>query len=299
MSIHITYMLQTIHSSASELRRPSPQFAFLGRMRAARVRWAAALLALAGRTIADYHDAFVIPDCAEWCSEHTCWHEHCQRCYEDRGCDRPVTPPPSPPQPPAPPPLPAGPRHCGRTYSPCISGFQCCILDSDGCFRKPGKVYAMCRPMRSAPADENGACVDTEDWLCPSSWRVLPPPSLPPARPPPPPAAPSPPPSPAPPPCASHYERCWAYGEPVLCCVDAGLFGCQRRRGKKFAMCKPTPGGIEACVDSDEWLCPGWELPPPSPPAPPFSPAPSLPPLLPAPPFPPPSPSLPLPPAPP
>ena len=90
------------------------------------------------------------------------------------------------------------------------------------CFKKPGGAfYAQCRPT-------SGTCKDTADWLCPG-W--------------------------------SECGRPWGFCTHSRCCHDEPDrdFGCFKRPDGKGATCRPLPAAGEACVDSDEWLCPGWD----------------------------------------
>lgn len=52
--------------------------------------------------------------------------------------------------------------------------------------------------------------------------------------------------------CAHDYQDCTA----SKCCTTAG-FGCFKRPSKAYAQCRPYSS---PCEDSDEWMCPGWEL---------------------------------------
>ena len=74
------------------------------------------------------------------------------------------------------------------------------------------------------------------------------------ARPPfpsPPPSPPFPPPSP-PPPCPTQsYGNCLT----SHCCVDSSKYGCYKRPTKQYAQCRPL---VSNCVDTADWLCPGW-----------------------------------------
>ena len=36
-------------------------------------------------------------------------------------------------------------------------------------------------------------------------------------------------------------------------------FGCYKRRGLEFAQCRPLPPAGQACADTTDWRCPGWE----------------------------------------
>ena len=211
--------------------------------------------------------------CMPWCSHWICYQPACMGCGPDIGCIRP--PPPTPPSPPPTPPTPPrGPDGCKFTYEPCIAAPQTCCSPNDGCYKRVGHKFAMCKPRQTF-------CRDTEDWLCPG-WQESPPPP-----PPPPPdwTFPSPPPSPTVPVavCAGHVAPCL---EEKCCTVGTQL--CYKRTGKKFAMCKKPPAGKTAC-DIDGWDCPERWIPSPPPPSPLSPPAPPRPPY----PSPPPSPSAP------
>ena len=87
-------------------------------------------------------------------------------------CELPIDPPPPPP-----PPIPKELLQCSERHAECTAEPSCCRRPDDGCFRRPTKAYAQCRPMpKDAP------CVDG-DWLCPG-WRDRLHPSPPPPRPP-------------------------------------------------------------------------------------------------------------------
>ena len=159
------------------------------------------------------------------------------------------------------------------------------------CFRKRGERgspygYAACRA--TCPEDED------DPWDC----EVLAPPQddasaaagVASAAPPLPPYDSSmprrPPALPPPPPCSERYETCWE----THCCKST-LDGCYRRAGRQFAMCKPiASGGPQFCVSDENWLCPGWDAPPPTPPPTPPQPPqpPETPPQEPLPPYAPP-----------
>ena len=200
--------------------------------------------------------------CMSWCSHWTCEQDGCMGCGPGIGCIRP--PPPSPPSPPPTPPAPPrGPNGCEFTYEPCIAAPQTCCSPNDGCYKRVGHKFAMCKPRELF-------CRDTDDWLCPG-WQESPPP------PPPDWTLPSPPPSPPVPVavCAGFVAPCL---ELKCCAMETQL--CYKRTGKQFAMCKNPPAGKTAC-DIDGWECPERWIPspppllPPSPPAPPRAPYPS------------------------
>lgn len=225
--------------------------------------------------------------CAEWCDRHTCDLHDCRECGGERGCGARGPPcekwcnaytcefaqclgcgyPPNPAkgcQRASPPPLP--PRapwqgRCGKRYEACFQWPNCCLDEADGCFKRTGRQFAMCKPKPI------GVCTSDDKWECPgwSGPMKFPPPNPPPKpplpKPPPPsPSPPSPPPAPLRPPwaakCSPSWQRCydWPY-----CCLSEGD-GCYRRAGKQFAMCRPLPKD-GPCVDSDMWECPGWEPP--------------------------------------
>ena len=205
------------------------------------------------------------PGCDAWCSEYTCYdaadpnrNRECLLCPWCQG-------PPSPPAPPV------NPGHCAYTYQPCFQQWPiiaplCCVRETDGCYRRKGRLYAMCKPL----PPYGTPCVDDDTWLCPGTWGASPP------TPPTPPAAPSPPP---PPPCAGHYQECTH----SMCCLNG--WPCLKKRGRWFAQCR-NPREMQAlykygvCRPTDQWDCPGWQHsppPPPLPPAPPEAPTPSIP----------------------
>lgn len=128
---------------------------------------------------------------------------------------------------------------------------QCCHSEFDGCFKRTGRAFAMCRPMAFV-----GECVDDDAWTCPESWIPSPPPPRPP------PGAPAPPPRP---PCTDNFAPCGR----SQCCADAS-FACYKRNGKMFAQCRPRRELFagDVCTDTDMWLCPSYWEPPPRPPAP-------------------------------
>ena len=53
--------------------------------------------------------------------------------------------------------------------------------------------------------------------------------------------------------CSANFKSCFG----TKCC-SSELFGCQRRTGKQFALCRRTDAA--GCVDDGgDWQCPGWE----------------------------------------
>ena len=150
--------------------------------------------------------------CCEF-EEHTCFRKRGQRgspygyaaclavCPTDGSwdCEVLTQPQPNPPSPPpdsrpsAPDPL----RHCSERWSTCWDN-HCCHSPLDGCYRRVGRMFAMCKPLPTGP------CVTDDNWACPGwdSPPPAPPPQAPrlPDAPPPPPDLPPPPPPPPPPP---------------------------------------------------------------------------------------------------
>ena len=55
---------------------------------------------------------------------------------------------------------------CADNYATCTDS-PCCKSEGFGCFRRPDKPYAQCRPMPAAPA----VCTDDSSWLCPG-WEL-------------------------------------------------------------------------------------------------------------------------------
>ena len=56
--------------------------------------------------------------------------------------------------------------------------------------------------------------------------------------------------------CSSPYRSCW---DSRCCRSDAAhAFGCFRRVGRRYAMCRPLPAA-GACTADATWVCPGWE----------------------------------------
>ena len=180
--------------------------------------------------------AVPLPTCLGWCNQWTCDMDACLACGPSKGCEY-LSPPP-----------PANPGHCGHTYQPC-SQTKCCVSEGDRCFKKAGKVFAMCRPHSQLL----NCGKDGDDWECPDSSPL-------------PPRSPSPPMTPPPPPSPGKYKQCWSghLDEQEVPC-ELPNFGCFRRRGKRFAQCRPL---VTPCIDNPEsdWVCPGWSLAPPDPP---------------------------------
>ena len=90
----------------------------------------------------------------------------------------PQTPPDSTPLPPCPPPSPP----CSARYETCWLT-HCCNSPLDGCYRRRGKQFAMCKPL---PSGGVAFCEDAHDaaWQCPG-WQFPPPnpPMTPPGKP--------------------------------------------------------------------------------------------------------------------
>ena len=158
-------------------------------------------------------------------------------------------PPPPPGKPPSPPTA-CTPADVAGQHFNCLEHGGCCEEEGYTCFRKHGsgrRGYARCLT----------ECPKRDDWACETV-------AFPKPAPPPPPHEGL--------PCAGDYKACLE----SKCCLG-GQWGCHKRVGRQYAMCKPLSchGGNCSCVDTDAWLCPGWELvPPPSPPA--VSPPPAL-----------------------
>ena len=116
---------------------------------------------------------------------------------------------------------------CGQPFSNCLES-KCCVGEPRyGCHKKQGKAFAQCRKV-----DENaGGCTTDGMWQCPGEWEDC---------------------------TTQKYQECWD----SQCCFDAS-FACFRKAGRTYAQCRPMP---KDCVDTDEWLCPGWVKPAPPPP---------------------------------
>lgn len=115
---------------------------------------------------------------------------------------------------------------CARPYGNCVfSG--CCEQLSDKrvfeCLKRPSKLYAQCRPAK--PGSHAHSCTDSDEWLCPG-WSE----------------------------CAAPFGDC----STSHCCMDreGEDFGCFKRPYSAEAQCRPFEAG---CMDTDEWLCPGWD----------------------------------------
>ena len=171
--------------------------------------------------------------CLEWCSEFTCekaWgvEEVKPECSSCVFCLPPPMPPAPPKLPPFPPAPPFTPNFCGKTWDECFFT-QCCMHRSDGCYKRTGKGFAMCRPLVY-----NQNCVSDDEWTCPGEWITPPPSPMPP---------PSPPKSPPPPPCAENFASC----SDSQCCQDWGGFACFKRQGRKCAaVWDHTPTNLHA-----------------------------------------------------
>ena len=113
---------------------------------------------------------------------------------------------------------------CTAAYGNCHES-QCCGDPGFDCYKRAGKKFAQCRPV-----DPAGWCVDNDDWFCPGSPRASDE-------------------------CSQKYDACLE----SKCCADPG-FGCYKRPNNEYAQCRQQrmPDEI-ACVDNDQWLCPGWE----------------------------------------
>ena len=55
---------------------------------------------------------------------------------------------------------------CVDDYGTCTDS-PCCKTEGFGCFKRPDKPYAQCRPMPAPPA----VCTDSGDWMCPG-WEL-------------------------------------------------------------------------------------------------------------------------------
>ena len=177
---------------------------------------------------------------SQWCNMQTCEMEDCGECaiMTNHECYLPPPPPGKPPSPPTA----CTPADVAGQHFNCLEHGGCCEEGGYTCFRKHGsgrRGYARCMT----------ECPERDDWACEAVTFPKP--------------APPPPPHEGLP-CAADYTTCL---EPQ-CCLG-GNWGCYKRAGRHFAMCKPLScnGGNCSCIDSDDWLCPGWELlPPPAPP---------------------------------
>ena len=116
---------------------------------------------------------------------HTCFRKHGSgrrgygRCLvecpqrDDWSCEEVHFPKPRPPPPPY-----DGPP-CADIYQPCLQPPYACCGDKNGCHKRVGKQFSMCKPLRCT--GDSCTCVDDENWLCPG-WekRLAPkPPPLP------------------------------------------------------------------------------------------------------------------------
>ena len=70
----------------------------------------------------------------------------------------------------------------------------------------------------------NGVCRSNENWLCPG-WEE----------------------------CAGAHDEC----SKTQCCADSHNYACYKRPHAYYAQCRIKH---DDCTDSDDWLCPGWEL---------------------------------------
>lgn len=104
-------------------------------------------------------------------------------------------------------------ENCDGKYEACTAS-KCCSDPNFGCFKRPTRSYAQCRPK-----SPDGACTDTADWRCPG-WEL----------------------------CTGRYEAC----QSTNCCSDA-TFTCYRKHGA-YAQCMPTgsctPGTDGECTEA-------------------------------------------------
>jgi len=213
--------------------------------------------------------------CSHWCNIETCDEADCLDCQEREGCPRPPSSPSAPPSP-EPPPMPPAtpPPPCtGTQIGQTCMYTHCCQDPEHTCFRKTGRRgtpygYATCR--LTCPVDGTYDCE-----------ILFAPPPYPPARPPAPQSMEAPQSQFQSPTgaktsiampwarnasCAAMYQNCFNSR-----CCQVRLAGCFRRKGKQFAMCKPLLPLGQQCFGDDprdpvHWQCPGWYIPPPSPP---------------------------------
>ena len=82
-----------------------------------------------------------------------------------------------------------GPVECqgepADNFQPCYAS-RCCSTAGFDCFKSANRTFAQCLPLVRHQGDGDAAgagCVDSQQWLCPDSWR----PPHPPPQPPPPP----------------------------------------------------------------------------------------------------------------
>eukprot|EP00316_Scyphosphaera_apsteinii_P015705 CAMPEP_0119314074 /NCGR_PEP_ID=MMETSP1333-20130426/31579_1 /TAXON_ID=418940 /ORGANISM="Scyphosphaera apsteinii, Strain RCC1455" /LENGTH=399 /DNA_ID=CAMNT_0007319111 /DNA_START=12 /DNA_END=1211 /DNA_ORIENTATION=+ len=105
---------------------------------------------------------------------------------------------------------------------------RCCKDPGHGCYRRMGTGHgaedAVCRPLSaSCSSASEGVGVDA-GWRCPG-WST----------------------------CANAYGTCTLSG----CCQESG-FECKKKPQVWWAQCRPTSASQD-CVNSEEWLCPGWD----------------------------------------
>lgn len=121
---------------------------------------------------------------------------------------------------------------------------MCCENPGFGCYKRNGKMYAMCRPLHGPIKD----CRNEMEWICPGQWSK---------------------------PwlqetmahatscsgktAAANFQDC----STTKCCITSG-YGCFQREGTNYAQCRPLRGTLTSCESSDGWVCPlDWELPAP------------------------------------
>ena len=124
-----------------------------------------------------------------------------------------------------------------------------------GCFKRNGRSFAQCRPKYgwfNHTEKLTGTCESTDAWTCPEAWLTdaVPDRPVPAER------------SALPSANVIVQDGYWDYKcsadhtdcTSTECCANPS-FGCYKRSGRMFAMCRPK---VDNCVDYD-WLCPGWE----------------------------------------
>lgn len=78
---------------------------------------------------------------------------------------------------------------------------HCCANGNYGCYKRPGRDYAQCRPL----PDHGVTCSDSNEWECPGWWD-----------------------------CASNYEGCLD----TKCCKSSN-FACSKKPEGQYAQCRP------------------------------------------------------------